>query len=103
MDALVDLLEGWEQEITATEEGEYGIAWHDTGHGRVLHVINYCFDNESHRIRNLKPLSFSLDKAWKRGQVSTFPENPLLEVSYGQQVLEVKNAGIYTIIEFLNA
>lgn len=103
MDALVDLLEGWEQEITAIEEGEYGIAWHDTGHGRVLHVINYCFDNESHRIRNLKPLSFSLDKAWKLGQVSTFPENPLLEVSYGQQVMEVKNAGIYTIIEFLNA
>ena len=102
MDALIKMLECREQEITAPEEDGYGIAWHDTGNGRALHIINYSYDSDSHRIRNLPKLCFRLGKTWRLGCVSTFPENPLLEVSYRQQTLEVKNAGIYTIIELMD-
>lgn len=102
MDMLVDMLVCREQEIVALEKGEYGIAWHITGQGRALHIVNYRYDSDSHRIRNLPELSFRLEKPWRLGRVSTFPENPQMEVSCGQKLLEVKNAGIYTVIEFEN-
>ncbi len=59
------MLECREQEITAPEEDGYGIAWHDTGNGRALHIINYSYDSDSHRIRNLPELCFRLGE--KRG------------------------------------
>lgn len=84
--------------------GVYGQGiWHDTGQGRSLHIVNYSYDNDSHRIRNLPVLRFRLEKPWTLGHVSAFPENPQLEVSCRQQTLEVKNAGIYTVIVFKDA
>ena len=63
-----------------------------------------CFEQGGfvQNVDKLPELCFRLGKTWRLGCVSTFPENPLLEVSYRQQTLEVKNAGIYTIIELMD-
>ena len=103
MDALAEALSGRGQEILALTEGEYGIAWHDAGGGRALHILNYSYDAHSHRIRNLPQLCFRLERPWKPGRISVFPEGPLPEVSCTGQELEVKNVGIYTVIELTEA
>ncbi len=73
MDALIKMLECREQEITAPEEDGYGIAWHDTGNGRALHIINYSYDSDSHRIKESAGTLFPSGKNVEAGMCQYFP------------------------------
>lgn len=97
---LVSLLAGEEQEIRALTKGDYGIAWHDTGRGRALHVVNYQYNERTHRIDALPELEFELDRAYSEIKLHCFPENPELLACLDGRRVKLQSAGIYTIVEF---
>lgn len=100
-DALTELLAEGEQEIRAEQEGEYGIAWYDTGGGRALHVVNYSYESTSHRIVPIPCLRFELTKPGQIGRIGCFPENPRLRVTVEGKTLRLENVGIYTLVELV--
>ena len=96
---LVDKLAEEKHLIGAPESPVYGINLRKTEKGQALHIVNYNFNPETHKIDPLGELSFEVKLPVAKVTAHCFPENPVLEVSVENQVVTVKNAGIYTIIE----
>ncbi|MDO4336827.1 MAG: hypothetical protein Q4C91_01930 [Eubacteriales bacterium] len=101
MGDLVQAMAEQPQELKAVSKGEYGIAWHDTGYGRVLHIVNYQYNEETHRIDLLPRLEFQSEKRFSKVKFSAFPENPDVKAIITETGIEVINAGIYTIVELM--
>lgn len=98
-DALLARLAADESFLTAPQSPDYGIDLRETAEGKALHLVNYRYNEETHRIDELPKLSFSLRFAAAQVQAHSFPENPDLRVNLSDGVLTVENAGIYTILE----
>jgi hypothetical protein len=99
MNQLVESLSDAKAIISTQECDKVGIAVHQNKNGYVLHVVNYNYNNETHRI---DPVNINLDLGFqcKQVKVHCFPENKAISYSSSNNKLELKNAGIYTIVEF---
>ena len=99
MDALIEKLAGVKQEISTCDDGAFGIAWNDIRCGRALHIVNYNYDSDTHKISNISCLEFELESEWEISVTGSFPENESFVVSLDKKKLTVKNVGIYSVIE----
>lgn len=97
--ALVEKLSGQKGFIDAPESLSYSIDLRKTEKGCALHIVNYNYNEETHRIDPLEELSFGVKLPASKATAHSFPENPALCASVENGVLTVKNAGIYTVIE----
>lgn len=100
LDALVKVLKEKESALVCEDSDKYGIALHDNGKAYAIHIVNYNFNEETHKIDMIPQIH--LDTAFKADKVKvhTFPENDLVAVKTEGNKVTVENAGIYTILEF---
>ena len=98
-DALVSRLASDPAFVAAPESPLYGIDLRKTENGQALHLVNYNYNDETRRIDPLPPLTFGLRFDAKTAEAHCFPENEALRVTLENGMLQVENAGIYTIIE----
>ncbi len=98
IDRLVDELSADKGVVSAADSGRIGIAVHKSGSRLVLHVVNYNYNADTHRI---DPVDAVFDLAFQAGSVKvhSFPENASASTAVENGRLTLKNAGIYTIVE----
>ena len=97
--ALVDKLAASATYLSAPESPLYGMDLRETETGCALHLVNYHYNEKTHRIDPLPELKFGLHFAAGAVKAHCFPENPDLRVTLEGDTLCVENAGIYTILE----
>lgn len=99
VDQLVEILKKHKSYIKASESPLYGIDLRKTAKGYALHIVNYNYNEQTHKIDLLKDLVFKLTLPASKADVHCFPENSNIEVSLHDEEITINNAGIYTIIE----
>lgn len=99
MKQLVNSLSEKKGMISTQECDKVGIAVHQNQNGYVLHVVNYNYNQETHRIVPVD-IAFDLGFQCKQVKIHSFPENKSILYSSSNNKLELKNVGIYTIVEF---
>ncbi|HBE77189.1 MAG TPA: hypothetical protein DDW65_05335 [Firmicutes bacterium] len=99
MNQLVESLSDKKGIISTHECDKVGVAVHQNKNGYVLHVINYNYNEGTHRIDPVN-ITFDLGFQCKQVKIHSFPENQLISYSLSTNHLELKNAGIYTVVEF---
>lgn len=85
--------------IDASESDLYSVDLRETDDGKALHVVNYNYNEETHRIDAIPELKIGLNFVANKVEVHCFPENPDLKVGLENGTLSIQNAGIYTVIE----
>lgn len=96
---LIDYLQEKEARICFDKNSAYGVALHDAGSAHVLHIVNYNYNEETHRIDPILQIRMQIQFEVADINVYTFPENPEICVRRQGQEIIVENAGIYTILE----
>lgn len=96
---LVERLADEKAFIDAPESLDYGIDLRETLNGFALHIVNYNFNGQTHKIDPLPALTFGLKIPASRVKAHCFPENPGIEIELRAGRLTVENAGIYTVLE----
>lgn len=96
---LVERLADEKAFIDAPESLDYGIDLRETLNGFALHIVNYNFNGQTHKIDPLPALTFGLKIPTSRVKAHCFPENPGIEIELRAGRLTVENAGIYTVLE----
>ena len=71
----------------------------DAEKGCALHLVNYHYNSDTHKIDPLGTLAFRPGFEVSSVKMHAFPENPELTAELKDGELIVKNAGIYTVIE----
>lgn len=86
--------------VSIENQNHAGLAVHRNGERVLVHLVNYRYNEGTHRI---DPLDAILKTRFAAGRVETscFPPNPALSVSVTTRGVEVKNAGVYTILELI--
>lgn len=87
--------------INIEENRQFGIALHRIKSGYVLHILNYNFNEKTHRIDPIWTIRGKIRFSSKSIRTVCFPEEQDTICTLNGDILEVKNAGIYTVIEFL--
>jgi hypothetical protein len=82
------------------ENRQFGIALHRIKSGYALHVLNYNFNEKTHRIDPVWNIKGKIKFSARSIRTICFPEESDTVCTLNKDVLEVKNAGIYTVIEF---
>lgn len=100
-EALRDYLAEKSSRIRFDENENYGVALHDNGEAQVLHIVNYSFNEETHKIDEIPEISMDLQFDTADVRVHTFPENPDIRVRMEGSRVTVEHVGIYTILELL--
>ena len=92
-----------EKAVVETFGGDkYGFAVHQNKEGKyLLHIVNYNFNTTTHRIDHLDQLTFDIAFDAKDLKVYSFPKNKTTRAELEGGKLQVQNAGIYTVVEFL--
>lgn len=98
---LVDKLAAEKTFIDAPACAPYGMDLRKTENGWALHIVNYNYNEETHRIDPIEELKFGVQLPVSEATGHSFPENKELVVCVENGVLTVKNAGIYTIVEMI--
>lgn len=98
-ETLIERLEQDDDLLTAPESPFYGVDLRKTEKGYALHLVNYRYNEETHRIDDLDDLTFRLGFPVSSVKVHSFPENPRVQASVEKGELTVKHAGIYTVLE----
>lgn len=96
---LVERLTDEKPFIDAPESLDYGIDLRETSNGYALHIVNYHYNEQTHRIDPLPALTFGLKIPASGVKAHCFPENPEIGVELKDGKLTVRNAGIYTVLE----
>lgn len=96
---LVNELAGNKGIISACDSNKMGISVHKNDNGYVMHIVNYNYNQDTHRI---DPIDAEFDLAFSTEtvKVHSFPENSAVSANINGNKLVLKNAGIYTIVEF---
>lgn len=97
---LLAELQSKESRVICDGNIQYGIALHDAGDAHALHIVNYNYNEETHKIDEIPSIHLHTAFAADQIQVHTFPENANIQVQTEGNEVVVKNAGIYTILEF---
>jgi hypothetical protein len=84
--------------IVAHDNRKMGIAVHRLEGHYVLHIVNYNYDEATHRIAPIDA-EFTLGFPARLVGTRSFPEGAEVSARISGSRLSVKNAGIYTIIE----
>ncbi len=99
-DTLVGALSALPVAIEVQSIGKFGIALHKTGTGYALHIVNYNFNEGTHRLDPLALITIKLNVPAGRIAAHSFPDNQNLAARIMGGVLTIENAGIYSVIEF---
>ena len=97
--SLIDRLEKADDLMTAPPSPDYSMDLRKTEKGCALHLVNYHYNSDTHKIDPLGTLAFRPGFAVSSVKTHAFPENPELTAELKDGELIVKNAGIYTVIE----
>ncbi|GAA6409711.1 hypothetical protein K040078D81_38280 [Blautia hominis] len=98
-DALIDMLHMQNMVIEVQSDGKYGVAVHQKDNGKVLHIVNYNYNEETHKIDTLPEVRVKLNYPCDELRIAEFPENNRAEAEIKDGEIVVRNAGIYTVIE----
>lgn len=85
--------------LEAEESPLYSVDLRETSSGRALHIVNYNYNEETHRIDPIPELNMTLKFEAAAAEAHCFPENPDIRVCLKDGKLKIENAGIYTVIE----
>lgn len=85
--------------IVAPESQLYSIDLRKTENGSALHIVNYNYNEDTHRIDLIPELTFSLKFDVNEAILHCFPENSKIQVELKNGNLQLQNLGIYTIVE----
>lgn len=96
---LVEYLCGKKGKVYCEGDKRYGIALHDNGESHVLHIVNYNFNDETHRIDQIPEIRLQMNVFMEQIDVHTFPENKEIQIEIEENEIRIKNADIYTILE----
>ncbi len=96
---LVNELAGEKGIISACDCEKMGMAVHKKDDGYVMHIVNYNYNQDTHRIDPVD-VTFELGFNAENIKVKSFPENSPVSAEIKSNNLTLKNAGIYTIVEF---
>ena len=99
-EVLVADLKAAPSRICLPDSDKYGVSLQETDNANILHVINYSFNEETHRIDPIEELAFTADFNTQKVEAYSFPENEKLEVCVKDGKVTAKNLGIYTILSF---
>lgn len=97
---LIQYLSEKKSRVFCDENKDYGIALHDNGDAYVLHIVNYNYNEESHRIDRIPAIRLRTDFPADNVEVHAFPENREIQIRAAEDEVIIENAGIYTILEF---
>lgn len=100
-DALINALHQQNMVIEVNSERKYGVAVHENGSGKVLHVVNYNYNEEAHKIDALPEVRMKLNYPCGKIKTIGFPENNSVKAELKNGELVLHNAGIYTVVECL--
>lgn len=96
---LIQYLAEKEAKVKCDENYRYGIALHDMGNAYAIHIINYNFNEETHKIDEIPEIDLQIGFDVKELRSYSFPENPAIKTEIDKNRVKLKNAGIYTILE----
>ena len=92
MDELIERLADVKQEISICDDRTFGIAWNDIEGGRALHIVNYNYNSDTHKISNISCLKFELESESEEISLTgCFPENESFATTLDKKELIVKN------------
>ncbi len=97
--ALEDYLAEKDSRVRFDENQRYGVALHENEEAQVLHIVNYNFNEVTHRIDEIPEIRLELSSEPEEVRAHTFPENPELQVQAEGGKIQVRHVGIYTILE----
>lgn len=80
----------------------YGAALHHNGESYLLHIVNYNYNEETHRIDPIPSIELTAAFPFCDVRLYTFPGSGNTRAVVKGQELCIENADIYTIIEFQN-
>lgn len=96
---IIDGLSNDKGIVSATDTNNMGIAVHKNDNGYVMHIVNYNYNEKTHRIDPIDA-TFKTDFKSDSIKVHSFPENTKVSAHMENSELTLKDLGIYTIIEF---
>lgn len=99
MDLLVSELAKNKGIVHAADTDRYGVAVHKTADGYALHIVNYNYNESTHRIDPVD-VEFRLGFPAEEGIVYSFPEERSGRVAIENGKGVIAGADIYTIVEF---
>ena len=85
--------------VNACNNARYGIALHKTETGYALHIVNYNYNEMTHRIDPIERVECVLNFPATTSRSVSFPENERVFSKLEGNNLIINNLGIYTIIE----
>lgn len=100
--SLLECLSKRTQLIKFDDNPAYAAALHHNGDSYLLHIVNYNFNEETHRIDAIPSIELTAAFPFYDVKLHTFPENKEIRAVVKGQDLRIENVGIYTIIEFQN-
>ena len=100
IDGIASALKAMPSRIRMSDSLKYGISLQENDKANILHLVNYNYNEKTHRIDDLDEISFTADFDTDQVEIRTFPENDRIEVCREGERVFVKNAGIYTILSF---
>ena len=62
---LIDYLQEKEARICFDKNPAYGVALHDAGTAHVLHIVNYNYNKETHKIDPILQIRMKFNLKWK--------------------------------------
>ena len=96
---FIDYLQEKEARICFDKNPAYGVALHDAGTAHILHIVNYNYNKETHKIDPILQIRMQIQFEVEDINICTFPENPEICVRQQGQEIIIENAGIYTVVE----
>ena len=84
--------------IEVQSDGKYGVAVHQKDNEKVIHIVNYNYNEATHRIDALPEVRMKLNFHCNQLDIVKFPENNSAEAEVKDGEIVVRNAGIYTVI-----
>jgi len=99
---LVDYLKSSDKGIVEADGNElYGIGVHESRNGCVVHFVNYNFNEDTHKIDNIPEIKLKINFDAEKMRLHSFPENHDAEAELKGSEVTLRNAGIYTVLEFI--
>lgn len=101
LSSLVNKLSMKKNLVTTDNSQLYGIALHKINSGYSLHILNYNYNDETHKIDAINEINIKLEFEVEKISIYNFPEKSNVTVDIKGKNLKICNTGIYTVIEII--
>ena len=101
---LTAYLKPLSQIVKTDGSSQYGFALHALENGHALHLVNYNYNEQTHKIDSIESIQLKFNIPFSQIRCYSFPENDALSVETNPETgdIQLNHAGIYTILELMD-